>query len=52
MRLLFFLGGVAEDDDLAIAERPLEITVEIGEETLGKLEVTSGIMDGLFLILR
>jgi hypothetical protein len=32
--------------------RPQEIVVELAEEALGKLKVTSGIMDGFFLIRR
>jgi hypothetical protein len=37
---------------LAIARRPQEITVDLAKKWLGELEVTSGIMDGFFLILR
>jgi hypothetical protein len=50
--LLFFFVEVAEDDGLAVAERPQEIMVELAEETLGELEVTSGVMDRISLILR
>jgi hypothetical protein len=49
---LFFFVGVAKDDDLAVAGWPQEIAVELTEETLGKLKVISGIMDGIFLTLR
>jgi hypothetical protein len=41
MCFLFFFVGVTEDDDLTIVGRPQEITIELAEETLGELEVTS-----------
>jgi hypothetical protein len=49
VRLLFFFIRVAEDDDLAVAEQPQKIAVELAKETLGELEVTSDIMYGIFL---
>jgi hypothetical protein len=52
VRLLFFFIRVAEDDDLAVAEQPQKIAVELAKETLGELEVTSDIMYGIFLTLR
>jgi hypothetical protein len=41
MCFLFFFVEVTEDDDLTIVGRPQEITIELAEETLGELEVTS-----------
>jgi hypothetical protein len=52
VRLLFFLVGVTDDDDLAIAGWPQEIVVELAEEMLGELKVTSDVMDGFFLIRK
>jgi hypothetical protein len=52
VRLLFLFIGVTEDDDLAVAEWPQEITVELTEEALSELEVTSNIMDVFFPIQR
>jgi hypothetical protein len=52
VRLLFFLVGVTDDDDLAIAGWPQEIVVELTKEMLGELKVTSDVMDGFFLIRK
>jgi hypothetical protein len=50
--LLFFFIGVTEDDDLAIDGQPKEPTVEVTEESLGKLCILWGVKNEIFLIWR
>jgi hypothetical protein len=48
MHLLFI--GVAEDDDLAITERPQGSVVELTKESLGELKVAIGSSNDILLI--
>jgi hypothetical protein len=49
---LFFFIGVAEDDDLAIAERPKDVTVEVAKESSSELLISRDISDEISLIRR
>jgi hypothetical protein len=48
---LFFIR-VVEDDDLVIIGRPEDTTVEVTEESPGKLLIPLGIRNETFLIRR
>jgi hypothetical protein len=49
---LFLFIGVAEDDDLTVARRPKDITVEVIKKLFGKLLISWGVRAKTFLIRR
>jgi hypothetical protein len=48
---LFFIG-VTEDDDLAVARRPKDVTADVTEKLFGELLISRGVTDETFLIQR
>jgi hypothetical protein len=52
MHLLFFLIGVTEDQDLAIAERLEEFAVEVTKKLFGELHIPCDVRDEVLLIQR
>jgi hypothetical protein len=48
----FFLIGVTEDQDLAIAERPEEFAVQVTKKLFGELCIPCDVRDEVLLIQR
>jgi hypothetical protein len=51
MSLLLFIR-VVEDDDIVVAKRLEDVTVEVAKKFLGELHVTRSVSDEVFLIWR